>query len=212
MLVRFKDAFSSIYSTLFKSLRDTGSIWTGLTDDDASSLSEDYFYHSYDKLLNRKAAAWYGADPTTFLSKVVKDALARYKSNWNKVYEAYFRTDYKPLENYSMSEVRTPYLKQTTKTQTDFKTFTESKNAVYGFNSTTPVDASESTTDTNGSRLDNKQDIEVNSTGHEDLTRSGNIGVTTSQAMLLSEIDLRRYDYFKKVMEDLDVLICLNVY
>lgn len=44
------------------------------------------------------------------------------------------------------------------------------------------------------------------------LTRSGNIGVTTSQQMLESELDLRQWIYFENVMKDIDSLLTLNIY
>lgn len=42
------------------------------------------------------------------------------------------------------------------------------------------------------------------------LTRSGNIGVTTSQQMLESEIELRRKLYFDMVFEDVDKVVVIN--
>lgn len=44
------------------------------------------------------------------------------------------------------------------------------------------------------------------------LTRTGNIGVTTSQQMLESELALRKYDFYKNIYEDIDSLLTLKVY
>lgn len=44
------------------------------------------------------------------------------------------------------------------------------------------------------------------------LTRSGNIGVTTSQQMIQSEIDLWQWNYFKSVFKDLDEILTLSTY
>lgn len=44
------------------------------------------------------------------------------------------------------------------------------------------------------------------------LTRSGNIGVTTSQQMIQSEIELWKWNFFKSVFEDIDSICCLDVY
>lgn len=45
-----------------------------------------------------------------------------------------------------------------------------------------------------------------------ELTRSGNIGVTTSQQMIESEIELWQWNYFKQVFEDIDSILCLDIY
>lgn len=44
------------------------------------------------------------------------------------------------------------------------------------------------------------------------LTRSGNIGVTTSQQMLQSERELWDWNFFNVVFEDIDKTLCLSVY
>ena len=44
------------------------------------------------------------------------------------------------------------------------------------------------------------------------LNRSGNIGVTTTQQMLQSEIDLWQWTFFKQVFEDIDSVLCLDIY
>lgn len=52
---------------------------------------------------------------------------------------------------------------------------------------------------------------EVNSRDYE-FTRSGNIGVTTSQQMLESEWELRKHNLYKMMMEDLDTIYCIPCY
>lgn len=44
------------------------------------------------------------------------------------------------------------------------------------------------------------------------LSRSGNIGVTTSQQMIESEIELWKWNFYKQVFEDIDSILCLDVY
>lgn len=44
------------------------------------------------------------------------------------------------------------------------------------------------------------------------LERRGNIGVTTSQQMLESELNLRAYRFFEKMFDDIDSVIALKVY
>ena len=48
--------------------------------------------------------------------------------------------------------------------------------------------------------------------GYDELERSGNIGVTTSQQMLQSEIDLRQYNFIMQVFRDVTDLLGLPIY
>lgn len=51
-----------------------------------------------------------------------------------------------------------------------------------------------------------------NNNSNRTLTRKGNIGVTTSQQMLQSEIELRKTDFYKIVYEDIDNILTLKIY
>ena len=116
-------------------------------------------------------------------------------------------------------------------------------NGIYGFNSSSPVPHDKSTRNgtvivsgsdednvetvhTLGDADDNKETQRVTGdsdkneehvtsteTGTRDLERSGNIGVTTSQQMLLSEIDVRtRFNFMTQIMNDVDSILCKLVY
>ena len=52
----------------------------------------------------------------------------------------------------------------------------------------------------------------VNTDVERELTRSGNIGVTTTQQMLTSEIELWQWNFFKQVFDDIDSICCLDIY
>lgn len=70
-------------------------------------------------------------------------------------------------------------------------------------------------TDTRKETYNNIQDQMTHNTDDlttHSLTRSGNIGVTTTQQMLQQEIELRRWNYFYNVMADIDALLTLSVY
>lgn len=47
---------------------------------------------------------------------------------------------------------------------------------------------------------------------YRDLTRSGNIGVTTSQQMISSELELRRNIILNDIFNDIDKVLCLKIY
>ena len=66
------------------------------------------------------------------------------------------------------------------------------------------------TTNTRTNNLTNTDNVERSI--DRTLQRSGNIGVTTSQQMLESEIQLRQWNYFTQVFEDIDSILCLDVY
>lgn len=131
--------------------------------------------------------------------------------------------------------VTADYQRQTeTATETDV-TVTQNTDAAanrYGFNSTTPVPVDESngngSTHTVGDPTKNKTtatdtgaggetlaktgtDTETE-TGTRTLTRSGNIGTLTSQAMLESELHIRSYDFINSVFEDVDRMITVPIY
>ena len=108
---------------------------------------------------------------------------------------------------------------------------TQTDNGIYGFNSGSASPADTSTTksdidvthtytnvkdeDTRKETYNNIKDElkhgKVNTLEHT-LSRSGNIGVTTSQQMLESEINLRAWLYFENVMQDIDKMLCLSIY
>lgn len=181
---------------------------------DLQEKALEYFFHSGDKRLSKFAHYLLinAVDLNAFLAAIVTAVMSRFSSNWKAVQDAYFLTAYSPLENYDMEEQRKPNLNEKVTSKTDFKSHNETKTSVYGFNSTTPVEASEASSDTSGAQADNQTSIEKKNTGSETLTRHGNIGVTTSQQMLQSEIDLRKFDFWEMVFRDIDRLICQQVY
>ena len=111
-----------------------------------------------------------------------------YGDNIAKIIAA-METQYKPLENYSMEEKTTPNLTDTSTAKSNVRT--TGSNKVYGFNSSSPVPVTNTQTDTATQGADTANQQVLKRTGTNTVTRSGNIGVTTSQQMLISELDLR---------------------
>ena len=132
------------------------------------------------------------------------------------------------------TETTTPA--ETTETITPAETTTETKpaktvseNEVSAFNSSDYSDATKTTTtgdasdkgtesidvDTAGT---NKLEVDTAGTdvltvqNERTLTRSGNIGVTTSQQMAQSEIELRKWLYYQSVFNDIDNILTLSIY
>lgn len=150
---------------------------------------------------------------------ITKMIYRRFAIKWKKIFDA-LMAQYNPLENYSMLEERTPELttKETENVNTEVTTNreTNASSKYKGFNASDPVtitttDGKEDVT-TSGASADNETHRVIENTGKETLTRSGNIGVTTSQQMLESEFKVRQYDFYKMVYNDIDSILCLSIY
>lgn len=153
-----------------------------------------YLGHSGDKYISILYERLNELDDTNVLTNLAKIIKQRFYTNWKLKWEAY-HTSYKPLENYSMVEEENIGSKLTTKT--------DGTTSHYSFD--------------NGASPTDDNDIEVVSEGayndnHRKLTRDGNIGVTTSQQMLQSELDLRVNDLLNDIMNDIDSVICIQGY
>lgn len=202
------------------------------SSDDIERLDVLYvFQHSGDKYvvpLMKMFLDENGKLTETSLPEAADMALALWKKKWTALWDV-ANAEYDPIENYRMEE-HEETVPTGTESTTDAMTGTdttrtqgtaannETANAVYGFNSTDPVPASMSSqksdfsagttfghTNTETKTFTNRKDT-------RDLTRSGNIGVTTSQQMLQSSIELARWNFWLQVFEDLDVTFCLDCY
>ena len=161
----------------------------------------------------------------------------RFADKWKKLWDA-ITAQYNPLENYDMTQERTPDIvhedvydvtDERTADLTDTENGQISKNVdsesgVYGFNSTgaNPSDnnsGNETTNINNHTTATSGTDTNVKSgsitsseTGSEKLTRHGNIGVTSSQQLLESEFEVRKKDFYKIIYNDIDSVLCLKCY
>lgn len=168
-----------------------------LDSTNAEILDMDYYLnHSGEKYISPITAKLYEHDDSTYLTKLASLIVLKYSDKWNKLYKAFFEDEYNPIENYSMVEEENA--------NTSITNSTTGKNNIYGFNTTSedgvPQDNSSVESTTSGDFDDN----------HRKLTRSGNIGVTTSQQMLQSEIDLRQWNFYNMIMNDIDDVMCLS--
>ena len=174
---------------IFQRIQRMG-FFSWLTESMASDFDTEYIYlRSGDKsispLLEHSA-----------LDKVASIIVMKFGDKWNRLYDAFITSVYNPIENYSMTE--------TEKTNSKVKVTSSGKSGTYGFNSDNSVPTGESSTETTseGNANDNNRA----------LTRSGNIGVTTSQQMLQSELDLRKWNFANMLYDDVDSICCLCLY
>ena len=203
----------------------------------ANLLDLDYYgNNSGDKiaspLLSKMLEAGDGTLDAVAQAKLALVVYHKYNANWAKRWAA-LQAEYNPLENYSMEETETEDTTNTgtvgnvsTLTGSASRNNTEETDAtidksVYGFDSSqaspseSETDHSETTateTSTESQSGNNTRTDNLAGTRDRTLTRSGNIGVTTSQQMLQSELDIRMYDFYKSVYDDIDHILTIPVY
>ena len=163
-------------------------------------------------------------------------------TNWTKEWET-LSMEYDPIANYDMTEVMTDdetvteYGKTNTRTNdlTHAKTGTETdapsvsvttNDTVHGFNSSNAVPTDGRSQSTSGSDITTFDTSDTDtgtvtdvgsgsdtSTRNYELTRKGNIGVTSSQQLLQSERDLWVWNYFLDVVfPDVDKILTIPIY
>ena len=134
---------------------------------------------------------------------------------WTRKYEA-LTAEYNPLNNYDMTETENSHIVDdattgVTGSAANNSTTVNSSHNVYGYNSSTAT-PSESNSATTSQNTDMTTDYDNDRTISRGLKRSGNIGVTTSQQMLQSELELRAYRFFEEVYKDVDRIVALPIY
>ena len=215
-----------INGAIFKKIKSiTGQPFEWLTEDFALELDlKLYLERSGDKWINpyySRLLKIHESDSSfDVLGYIARNVISTYADKWNKIYNA-LMTQYNPLENYDMEEVETPDIthERDVEVATKMKTTSEgsTKNGTHGFNSALPVATTESDIDSEvnveGLADDNTSHEVATESGTRELTRHGNIGVTSSQQLLQSEIDLRKnYLFINDILNDVDKIICLGIY
>ena len=148
-------------------------------------------------------------------SRIIDSILIIKNSKYKKLYDSLF-FDYNPIENYSMTEsgtdVRTPQLQTNIQTVYGADTTTETST-----DSTMPYDSNEyverNMNVNEFTRHPRNDTTATTNTGNETtthtFTRSGNIGVTTSQQMIESERRIAYFSFFKVLIRDIISETCI---
>lgn len=136
-------------------------------------------------------------------------------NNWTKKWEV-LTAVYDPLENYNMVENENSDIDDTSHTNvygtaTGNNSDMTTSHDVYGYNSSGSVPADYDSTHT-GTNTDMDTDYNNARDISRTLTRHGNIGVTTSQQMAQSTLDLYAYKFFEEVYKDVDSVTSLPIY
>lgn len=134
---------------------------------------------------------------------------------WTKKWEVLI-ANYDPLENYNMVETESLNSSDDGHSNTsgdgngNFSN-TNSATMVYGYNSSNPAPKEQTNVNT-ATGTDMTTDYDNGHTMDRTLTRHGNIGVTTSQQMAQSTLDLYAYRFFEQVYKDVDSVTTIPIY
>lgn len=147
-------------------------------------------------------------------AKIAKIITTMFLTNWEKEF-ATLNFEYNPIENYSMIEQMTNDITAMAYGRTDTRTDNlkqSVKDSTYGFNSVEASDKDESSSENTGTQT-NAQSGTDTSTRNYSLSRSGNVGVTTSQQMIESERQLYLWNFFEGVVfPDLKRVLTIKIY
>lgn len=199
----FINLLKVVRSTMGKDAEDHYLLWDDLSEDQLGEMSMDIYYKLYKRYPIEYLKVLH-EESLNIIGDISSIIVSRFGANFKSVYDAYFKTPYKPLENYSMHEKRTPNLTNTATTES--KIITEGESGEYGFNSSESVP---STTSKTTSTADADENITTTTaTGTEDLERAGNIGTLTTQRMMSEEIELRKFDYWNMVYDSISGWMC----
>lgn len=131
----------------------------------------------------------------------------RFHEKWVRIYNSFYAT-YNPIDNYNMLQERTPDLVDTTNGGVSSTSETNGKR--WGFNSTSATNPRP--TDRNDGTSKTTTNSKTTYKGKDTITRKGNIGVTTTQQMIESELELRKHDFYEIIFKDIDSILCLEIY
>lgn len=169
-------------------------------DVNAAHLDLLYLTHSGNKFVSNFFTVYVPSPPATNqqLEYIGSVLLSLFGDRWNRLWEL-TQVEYNPIENYSMTEKEDYGYTDTT------NRILTREGDLYGFNSVLPSHATKNV------------DTETNNTlariGDRELTRSGNIGTTTTQQMMESSIQLyHNWLYFENVFNDIDSILTIPIY
>ena len=209
-MMRFKDVEENkrrIFYNIYEA-----NVFNWLDDSKADIYDFLYFHNSYSKIISFLYEEV--VENASLMSVLISSIIERYKDKWNRLYDSLITQQYNPLENYSMEESEKSKIANvdSVKTNSSDSGTANTTNDNYGFNSITaqPVTKSTATTSTTST---NNVDGTKTTDSDKTLTRKGNIGVTTSQQMLESEVILRNKYLFQDIIfKDLDDILMLDIY
>lgn len=217
-LVKCKDLFDSVIMD-FRSDNPITALCTLINDeeglnselakiftDESQSLALDFILSRYDKIMSplfMRLYNKYEEDLTDTCEAVASIIKMKFLYNWNKLADAFF-SDYNPIDNYNMTENKKTDYEEHTVTDSSEKTTQRYK----GFNSNDMQDVSES--ESEGDIDTTKTD--TGTSANNELTRRGNIGVTTTQQMIQSSYELAKKNVLDIIYSNIDNVLFIDYY
>lgn len=142
---------------------------------------------------------------------IAKILYTRFADKWNRLFDAMALT-YNPIENYNMTETSTHDTENNGQTSLQQEIENKQTENNFGFNSISSQPVGEVTSKTTADPTTNKTISNLNSKESNTLSRSGNIGVTTTQQMLEQEIEIRKNIFMDIVYSDIDSVLASPLY
>lgn len=135
---------------------------------------------------------------------------------WEHLY-ALYEAEYNPISNYDMTETESTEAETESvvegTSQRSGSTSTGDNFSTYGFNSAAAVPRDANTgSGTSSEEEEDGQETTGSAVGSRNLTRSGNIGVTTTQQMMTQEIELWKWNLLRSVLKDVVDTITLPIF
>ena len=202
----------SILSVISTSIMS--SKWANVGAADISQLSNQIWFNNFSKELNPIIETYCELNninitnmSTTNFQQIVKFLFLKYQDKWTKLWDYVYEQEYNPIWNVDGTETIVHTFEHG-KTTTNTITSDVTQNSRNAFNTVTPKDTDRSSTTGSNTSADSGVDTE-----RDTHTRGGNIGVTTTQQMLTSELEFReRFNYFVIVITDIVNELSLNIY
>lgn len=138
--------------------------------------------------------------PDTFMDYLCQMIVNTFGYKWKTLYNTTVLA-YNPIENYSMVETREKNNTSTAASKTDV-----------GVNTfVSPFDSDTDMVEEGATKTGTSANTDAESVEDEKITRSGNIGTTTTQMMIETERELARFNLVKICLQDLAEFLTLNV-
>ena len=138
---------------------------------------------------------------TQFQTAIIDLFNSKFYEKYSKLFKI-FKADYNPIENYNMTETED----STSTTGSMYSNALGSDSGIYAYNSTAVSDTDKSSNSGSG-RTDGGEILD------KTLTRTGNIGVQTTQEMIEKTLDLYdKYNIVDKIYNDLLSILSMDCY
>lgn len=229
------DYFPNYLTTdgIFSKMASTGAPWNG----DVGNQMDIAYFTMYSGMKNASGfVRLHYTDGTVNSNLIAQILYTMFGKTWERLWDAY-TTEYDPIQNYNIEEGIDRTRKDGRTIDRTIQDTGEVKvvdsqsgnstvdvaNNVFGYNSTEAVPSTTSnetgeTSSTDNSTTNSTDSSTENTTDDLDTTekitrnRSGNVGQNSYQELLTQEFELWKWNYFKRVFDDVDSYLCLMVY